>query len=246
VAVGEKKQPAKRNLTIAHDFCVAKRKKMTGGVQIVSHQTHGIQSSYHFNCTKNKNTQNKSARDQLLEQAHREYQTGDYVSAEIHCRQVYQTDPQSPAVLLLLSSIYFQKRLLDDSAYFSREAIRVNPTLAEAYSNLGNVHKEQGDVQQALEFYKYAVGLKPDFIDGYVNLAAALTSIQDYEGAIKAHMEALHINPNLYGVRSDLGNIFKSLGRLEEAEVRTRPEMTISRTHPSQSLSAVMLLFFRA
>jgi protein O-GlcNAc transferase len=80
--------------------------------------------------------------------------------------QVYQTDPQSPAVLLLLSSIYFQKRLLDDSAYFSREAIRVNPTLAEAYSNLGNVHKEQGDVQQALEFYKYAVGLKPDFIDG--------------------------------------------------------------------------------
>lgn len=60
----------------------------------------------------------------------------------------------------------------------------------------------------------------------YVNLAAALTSIQDYEGAIKAHMEALQINPNLYGVRSDLGNIFKSLGRLEEAEVRTRPEMT--------------------
>lgn len=89
----EKKQPAKRNFAeyksarIPHDF-YAKRKKMTGGVQIVSHQTHGIQSSYHFNCTKSKNSQNKSARDQLLEQAHREYQTGDYVSAEIHCRQV--------------------------------------------------------------------------------------------------------------------------------------------------------------
>ena len=89
----EKKQPAKRNLAefksarIPHDFH-AKRRKMTGGVQIVSHQTHGIQSSYHFNCTKSKNSQNKSARDQLLEQAHREYQTGDYVSAEIHCRQV--------------------------------------------------------------------------------------------------------------------------------------------------------------
>lgn len=93
VAVDEKKQPAKRNLAefksarIPHDFH-AKRRKMTGGVQIVSHQTHGIQSSYHFNCTKSKNSQNKSARDQLLEQAHREYQTGDYVSAEIHCRQV--------------------------------------------------------------------------------------------------------------------------------------------------------------
>lgn len=89
MAVDEKKQPAKRNLvTIPHAFQNAKRKKMTGGVQIVSHQTHGIQSSYHFNCTKSKSSQGKSARDQLLEQAHREYQTGDYVSAEIHCRQV--------------------------------------------------------------------------------------------------------------------------------------------------------------
>lgn len=67
---------------------------------------------------------------------------------------------------------------------------------------------------------------KSSVLFSYVNLAAALTSIQDYEGAIKAHMEALQINPNLYGVRSDLGNIFKSLGRLEEAEVRTRPEIT--------------------
>ena len=53
----------------------------------------------------------------------------------------------------------------------------------------------------------------------YVNLAAALTSIQDWEGAIQAHRDALNINGNLFGVRSDLGNIFKSLGRLDEAEV---------------------------
>ena len=52
-----------------------------------------------------------------------------------------------------------------------------------------------------------------------MNLAAALTSIQDWEGAIQAHLDALSINGNLFGVRSDLGNIFKSLGRLDEAEV---------------------------
>ena len=73
---------------------------------------------------------------------------------------------QAPAVLLLLSSIFFQRRMMSESAFYSREAIRVNPNLAEAYSNLGNVHKEQGDVKQALEYYRYAVQLKPDFIDG--------------------------------------------------------------------------------
>lgn len=79
---------------------------------------------------------------------------------------MYEADPQAPAVLLLLSSIFFQRRMMSESAFYSREAIRVNPNLAEAYSNLGNVHKEQGDVKQALEYYRYAVQLKPDFIDG--------------------------------------------------------------------------------
>ena len=48
--------------------------------------------------------------------------------------------------------------------------------LAEAYSNLGNVFKEKGQLVDALENYRYAVRLKPDFIDGYINLAAALVS----------------------------------------------------------------------
>ena len=42
----------------------------------------------------------------------------------------------------------------------------MNPNLAEAYSNLGNVFKEKGDVKEALDYYRYAVSLKPDFIDG--------------------------------------------------------------------------------
>lgn len=34
------------------------------------------------------------------------------------------------------------------------------------YSNLGNVYKERGQLQEALENYRHAVRLKPDFIDG--------------------------------------------------------------------------------
>ena len=80
--------------------------------------------------------------------------------------QVYQHDKTSPAVLLLLSSIYFQRKMMEESAFYSNEAIRINPTLAEAYSNLGNVYKEQGAITQALQYYRHAVSLKRDFIDG--------------------------------------------------------------------------------
>ena len=94
-------------------------------------------------------------------------------------------------------------------------AIKQNPLLAEAYSNLGNVFKERGQLQEALDNYRYgifdlkcffciscmyndfrhAVRLKPDFIDGYINLAAALVAAGDMEGAVQAYVSALQYNP---------------------------------------------------
>lgn len=84
---------------------------------------------------------------------------------------------------------------------------------------MGNVYKERGQLQEALENYRHAVRLKPDFIDGYINLAAALVAARDMEQAVQAYVTALQYNPDLYCVRSDLGNLLKALGRLDEAKV---------------------------
>lgn len=81
------------------------------------------------------------------------------------------------------------------SAHFSALAIKQNPMLAEAYSNLGNVFKERGQLKDALNNYRHAVKLKPDFIDGYINLAAALVAAGDLEGAVHAYATALQYNP---------------------------------------------------
>ncbi|EDS43347.1 o-linked N-acetylglucosamine transferase, ogt [Culex quinquefasciatus] len=156
----------------------------------------------------------------LLELAHREYQAVDYENAERHCMQLWRQESNNTGVLLLLSSIHFQCRRLDKSAQFSTLAIKQNPLLAEAYSNLGNVYKERGQLQEALENYRHAVRLKPDFIDGYINLAAALVAARDMEQAVQAYVTALQYNPDLYCVRSDLGNLLKALGRLDEAKTR--------------------------
>ena len=74
-------------------------------------------------------------------------------------------------------------------------AIKKNPQLAEAYSNLGNVFKEKGQLQQALDHYRHAVTLKPEFVDGYINLAAALVAAAELEQAVQAYCTALRLNP---------------------------------------------------
>ncbi|OWF52907.1 hypothetical protein KP79_PYT12898 [Mizuhopecten yessoensis] len=170
----------------------------------------------------------------LAELAHREYQAGDYENSEQHCMQLWRQEPDNTGVLLLLSSIHFQCRKLERSAYFSQLAIKQNSMLAEAYSNLGNVYKERRQLQEALENYRHAVRLKPDFIDGYINLAAALVAAGDMEQAVQAYVTALQYNPDLYCVRSDLGNLLKALGRLDEAKacylkaIETQPNFAVA------------------
>lgn len=60
---------------------------------------------------------------------------------------------------------------------------------------MGNVFKERGQLQEALDNYRHAVRLKPDFIDGYINLAAALVAAGDMEQAVQAYITALQYNP---------------------------------------------------
>ena len=94
------------------------------------------------------------------------------------------------------------------SAHFSTLAIKQNPMLAEAYSNLGNVFKERGQLQEALENYRHAVRLKPDFIDGYINLAAALVAAGDMEGAVQSYVSSLQYNPVSRNLIENLELIF--------------------------------------
>lgn len=95
------------------------------------------------------------------------------------------------------------------SAYFSQLAIKQNPHLAEAYSNLGNVFKERGQLKEALQYYRHAVQLKPEFIDGYINLAAALVAAGDLEQAVQSYVTALQYNPVSHYSYNDLNSLVK-------------------------------------
>ncbi|MCP9259053.1 hypothetical protein DINM_002031 [Dirofilaria immitis] len=92
-------------------------------------------------------------------------------------------------------------------------------------------NNERNQLAEALENYKIAVSLKPDFIDGYINLAAALVATGDLDQAVNAYVSALQYNPDLYCVRSDLGNLLKAMGRLEDA----KPSLNLSSLYPDGS-----------
>ncbi len=66
-----------------------------------------------------------------------------------------------------------------------REAIRLDPTLAEAHSNLGVILKDLGKLDEAIKEYREAIRLDPTLGEAHNNLAIALYFKGDYAGAWK-------------------------------------------------------------
>lgn len=54
-----------------------------------------------------------------------------------HCPQ----DAYRPDILLRLGGIHFQLRNFSESIFYLQQCVRIEPTCAEAYSNLGNAIK---------------------------------------------------------------------------------------------------------
>ena len=76
----------------------------------------------------------------------------------------------------------------------------------------------QGNIQEALKYYKYCIdkGVNDDRI--YSNYGLILKSLGNLKQAEKILRKAIEINPNYAMAYSNLGNILKDLGKLKEAE----------------------------
>jgi len=61
-------------------------------------------------------------------------------------------------------NLIFTPFIYTEVIFFPTEKYFINNTYY--FSNLGNVYKERGQLQEALDNYRRAVRLKPDFIDG--------------------------------------------------------------------------------
>jgi protein O-GlcNAc transferase len=72
-------------------------------------------------------------------------------------------------------------------------AIQINPAFADAHSNLASIHKDSGNVPEAIASYRTALKLKPDFPDAYCNLAHCLQIVCDWSDYTKRMTKLVQI-----------------------------------------------------
>ena len=99
-----------------------------------------------------------------------------------------------------------------------REAIRIKPEYAEAYSKLGLALERQGKVEEAVVAYREAIRSKPDLADSHVQLGHALLSkdVSSME-ALEELRIGRELQPNLCALSLDAFSMIEDEQRCRRA-----------------------------
>lgn len=106
---------------------------------------------------------------------------------------------------------------MTEAAQCCSQALALNPLLVDAHSNLGNLRKAQGLVQEAYNCYLEALRIQPTFAIAWSNLAGLFMESGDLNRARHYYKEAVKLKPSFPDAYLNLGNVYKSLGMSQEA-----------------------------
>ena len=113
---------------------------------------------------------------------------------------------------------------IDEAIEHFQQALRINPELAEAHSNLGLALVRQGKLAEAIEHFQQAVHFRPDYARAHSHWGQALIRLGKLDEAIEHFREALRIAPDLAEARANLGLALARQGTPAEATERQQAQ----------------------
>ena len=122
------------------------------------------------------------------------------------------------APLLQQAISLYQAGQADKAAAICRNVLKRQPGQPDALHILGNVEKDQGHLQQALQHFQQGLRTAPGHIH-LLNSAGLLFRKMGYiQKALECFEQAIKIDPNYYHGRYNLANLCRAQGELERAK----------------------------
>ncbi len=111
-------------------------------------------------------------------------------------------------VLILAFTSYRAVGVWRDSISLFSQALKVDPTNALAYNNLGNALVDIGEFSRAIYCYRKALKYRPEYADARYNLAEAYRQAGDVDKAIAEYKRVIRMYPNYIKARNNLGSVY--------------------------------------
>ncbi len=103
--------------------------------------------------------------------------------------------PQSVFLLNILGSTYFELGNNEKAIKSFEKIIKINPSFADAYYNLGIIYKVTGNTDKSFDCYIKCINLNPKKFEAYNNLGNIYRDRNNLEKAIEYYFDSLKINP---------------------------------------------------
>jgi tetratricopeptide (TPR) repeat protein len=108
-----------------------------------------------------------------------------------------------------------------------RQALEIDPGLADAHVNLGRLLHERGEAAEAERHYRLALAIRPEDATAVFNLGVALQDLGRLAEAAEAYEKALEIDRSLADAHYNLAGLYERLGQPEAAFRHLRTYRTL-------------------
>jgi len=98
-----------------------------------------------------------------------------------------------------------------------RQALMLDPSLLEAYNQLGVLLSEQKRYDEAVRFFRQALQKAPDFSEAHNNLGIALRALGDLDAALSHYQKAIELDPQFHEAFCNMANVLTERRELIEA-----------------------------
>jgi len=112
------------------------------------------------------------------------------------------------------------------------QAIHLDPTLANAYTNLGNIRYRAGAVEDARALYAKAIEVDPDQPEAHYNLGFLEFEIGAFASAEACFRRALELDPTFADAHFNLAMTVFRLGLVDEARTHWQRYLSLEPTGP--------------
>jgi tetratricopeptide (TPR) repeat protein len=134
-----------------------------------------------------------------------------------HYQYVVNALPHYPGAYVLLGLVTGRLGRFSESVSLNKKALQMDPTLAEAWFNLGLISQIKKQPEQALEYYHKTLYYKPEHQRAYNNISVIYYNQGNYSNAIKILREGLVYLPEDIELHYKLAYMLNLSGKMDEA-----------------------------
>jgi len=149
---------------------------------------------------------------------------GKWKDAEAEYREVLKRDPQLPGIHYRIARLLLSGPPAGNSADVKAKArreleeeLKIDPRNAGAEYVLGELARQDGRDQQAIDHFSRATQLDAGFADAFIGLGRTLLDSDRAADAIAPLKSAVKLDPASPAAHFDLGTAYARVGRKEDA-----------------------------